>query len=116
MTRSHDSRPREELRRLSIESGWIRSTNASSRRFLMKVCRHIAVVFGIGFVAASAVGDEWTRFRGPNGNSVASEAKHPDQWGEDSNVAWKVKIPGRGWSQPVAAGDKVFVTTAVTEN
>lgn len=82
----------------------------------MKVCRNLAVVLGLGFVAASALGNEWTQFRGPNGNSVANEAKHPAEWSEDSNVAWKVKIPGRGWSQPVVAGDKVFVTTAVTEN
>ncbi len=82
----------------------------------MKICRHIAVLLGIGFVVTSAQADEWTRFRGSNGNSVASESKHPAEWGEDSNVAWKVKIPGRGWSQPVVTGDKVFVTTAVTEN
>ncbi|MBC8115098.1 MAG: PQQ-binding-like beta-propeller repeat protein [Candidatus Saccharimonas sp.] len=82
----------------------------------MKVCRHVAVVFGIGFIATSAVADEWTRFRGSSGNSVSNEAKHPAEWSEDTNVAWKVKIPGRGWSQPVVAGDKVFLTTAVTEN
>ena len=82
----------------------------------MKVCHQIIVVLGIGFVADSAFADDWTRFRGSNGNSVASETKHPAQWSEDSNVAWKVKIPGRGWSQPVVAGDNVFVTTSVTEN
>ncbi len=82
----------------------------------MKVCRNLAVVLGLGFVAASAVGDEWGRFRGPDGNSVANESKHPAEWSEDSNVAWKIKIPGRGWSQPVVTGDKVFVTTAVAEN
>ena len=82
----------------------------------MNVCRHLAVMLGLGVVAGSALAGEWTRFRGSNGNSVASESKHPAEWSESSNVAWKVKMPGRGWSHPVVTGDKVFVTTAVTEN
>ena len=66
--------------------------------------------------ASSAFGADWNRFRGPVGNSVASQSVHPAEWAEDSHVAWKVKIPGRGWSQPVLAGDRVFVTTAVAED
>ena len=79
-------------------------------------CIVLGMMFGIGLVTGSVMGNEWTRFRGSNGNSIANESKHPLQWAEDSNIAWKVKIPGRGWSQPVVAGDKVFVTTAVAEN
>ena len=83
----------------------------------MKVCRHhIALAFGIGLAASSALGAEWSRFRGSNGDSIASESKHPAEWSEETNVAWKVKIPGRGWSQPVVTGDNVFVTTAVADN
>ncbi len=65
-------------------------------------------------IAATAA--DWNRFRGPEGNSVVTGVKLPAEWAEDSHVVWKVRIPGRGWSQPVAAGDRVFVTTAVTEN
>lgn len=75
---------------------------------------HIALGFGV--IVSSALGAEWSRFRGTNGDGLALESKHPQQWAEDSNVAWKVKIPGRGWSQPVVTGDRVFVTTAVAEN
>ena len=32
------------------------------------------------------------------------------------NVQWKAEIPGYGWSQPIVVGDKVFVTTATTDN
>src|SRR5262249_48933800 len=31
------------------------------------------------------------------------------------NVQWKVKIPGVAWSSPVIWGDRVFVTTAITD-
>ena len=83
----------------------------------MRAVFHAAAVLGIVCaVASSLIADDWSRFRGPNGNSIASESKHPVEWSEDSNIAWKVKIPGRGWSQPIVTGDHVFVTTAVTEN
>src|SRR5205823_11123511 len=29
--------------------------------------------------------------------------------------AWKTAIPGRGWSSPIAWGDKVFVTSVINE-
>ena len=34
-------------------------------------------------------------------------------WSETRNIAWKVRISGRGRSSPVALGDRVWVTTAV---
>lgn len=78
--------------------------------------RHcVAVLLGLGFVVSSATADDWTRFRGSDGNGISSSSKHPSEWSEDSNVAWKTKIPGRGWSQPVIAGDNVFLTTAFAE-
>ncbi|MBT4864245.1 MAG: PQQ-binding-like beta-propeller repeat protein [Planctomycetaceae bacterium] len=70
----------------------------------------------LGLLATGTTAADWSRFRGPEGNSVVRGVKLPTAWAEDSNVAWKVKIPGRGWSQPVVAGDKIFVTTAVAEN
>jgi hypothetical protein len=36
--------------------------------------------------------------------------------GQDKNIAWKVALPRKGWSQPIVWGNKIFVTTAVTEN
>lgn len=76
----------------------------------------MAVLAGAGLALCSVNAGEWTRFRGSDGNSIAGESRHPTEWGENVNVAWKVQIPGRGWSQPVVTGDRVFVTTAVTEN
>src|SRR4029077_14164660 len=34
------------------------------------------------------------------------------EWSESRNVIWKTPIPGRGWSSPVVAGGRVWVTTA----
>src|SRR5205823_11023027 len=58
---------------------------------------------------------DWPGFRGPNGSAVSDESKLPVEWGKDQNVAWKVTVPGYGWSCPVVWGNKVFVTTAVSD-
>ncbi|MFT5109223.1 MAG: outer membrane protein assembly factor BamB, partial [Pseudoalteromonas tetraodonis] len=57
--------------------------------------------------------DNWHQWRGPENNGVSRTAKPPIEWGENQNVAWKVKIEGRGTSSPVVWGDRVFVTTAI---
>ncbi len=35
------------------------------------------------------------------------------KWDLATNVRWKVAIPGKGWSSPIVAGGRIFVTTAV---
>jgi len=63
-------------------------------------------------LALLAPGD-WPQFRGPAGNGVVPAAAIPLTWSETENVAWKVAVPGHGWSQPVVVGDTLYVTTAV---
>lgn len=58
---------------------------------------------------------EWPQFRGPGGGAQI-DGKLPTEWAADKNVQWKIALPGFGWSSPVVWGDKVFVTTAVTDN
>ena len=55
----------------------------------------------------------WPQFRGPSGQGLVAGAL-PTAWAEDKNVAWKTPIPGKGWSSPVIAGGKAWVTTAVS--
>ena len=59
-----------------------------------------------------AASDDWPRWRGPFDNGVA-RGDVPIEFGEGRNLAWKVDIPGRGFSSPVMWGDKLFLTTAV---
>jgi outer membrane protein assembly factor BamB len=60
-----------------------------------------------------SVAESWSQFRGPQGNGVAAQA-HPTNWGKDQNVAWSTSVPGGGWSSPVVANGRVFLTTAVS--
>lgn len=53
-------------------------------------------------------GQEWTRFRGPNGSGISEAKSVPVKWTE-SDYRWKVKLPGRGWGSPVVWGRRLFV-------
>jgi outer membrane protein assembly factor BamB len=56
--------------------------------------------------------DEWSRFRGPNGQGQSDAASTiPISW-TDKDYNWKVSLPGLGHSSPVVWGKKVFVTSA----
>ena len=66
--------------------------------------------------ASCAIAQNWPQWRGPEGNGLAPEKKLPAEWGPAKNIAWKVALPGSGWSQPIVWDNKIFVTAAVTEN
>ena len=57
----------------------------------------------------------WPQFRGPGARGVADHPNLPDRWGTNQNVAWQVEVPGRGWSSPIVWGDRVFLTTVVSD-
>lgn len=57
----------------------------------------------------------WPQFRGPSANPVAEHENLPERWSTTENVEWKTEIPGRGWSSPIVAKGKVFVTSVTTD-
>jgi outer membrane protein assembly factor BamB len=54
--------------------------------------------------------DSWLQFRGPDAG-VAEGKNLPVKWSAKENVAWSVEVPGRGWSSPIVAKGKIFLTT-----
>jgi outer membrane protein assembly factor BamB len=58
----------------------------------------------------------YPQFRGENADAV-SASPLPVTWsdvqGKQTNVKWKIPVPGEGWSQPIVWGKKVYVTSAV---
>ena len=75
----------------------------------------LACVLLLATLAANGQSLVWPQFRGPDSNPVSTNAKLAERWSKTENVEWMQQIPGRGWSSPIVAGDKIFVTTAVTE-
>jgi outer membrane protein assembly factor BamB len=60
-------------------------------------------------------GADWPQFRGPNGCATSEDKNLPVEWSKSRNIAWKVDVPGFGLSCPVISGDKIYVTTAISE-
>jgi outer membrane protein assembly factor BamB len=81
-------------RQLAIEGGRILEC-------LIAVC--------VLLLVSMAQGQEWPRFRGPNGQGISYDKTIPVKWTE-KDYNWKVELPGGGHSSPVVWGDKVFVT------
>lgn len=57
--------------------------------------------------------EDWPQFRGPGGEGHSIEKGLPLQWSESQNILWKTPVAGRGWSSPVVAGGRVWLTTSV---
>ncbi len=76
-----------------------------------------ALAGSIVLVFAAAVGtsveaDDWPSFRGPTGQGHSVDRGLPIQWAEGENVSWKTPVAGLGWSSPVVADGRVWLTTA----
>lgn len=67
-------------------------------------------------MVAAEESDNWPRFRGPTADGVAkNDPRLPDTWSTTENVKWKTEIPGWGWAAPVVWGNRVFLTTVVSD-
>jgi outer membrane protein assembly factor BamB len=72
----------------------------------------MAIFLAAWFIGATCGADEllaWPRFRGPNGSGIAENQSPPVQLGPDTNVKWKVTVPG-GLSSPIVAGANIVIT------
>ncbi len=76
------------------------------RRHPRSVCV-LVVALGMG----SAVGAEWSQFRGPGGLGMSPEKDLPVHWSSKENIVWRTPLPGPGTSSPVVAGDRIFLTS-----
>src|SRR5260370_11375039 len=74
----------------------------------------IAFPLLLALIPAARAGDDWTSFRGGARAGVA-ETPLAETWGADKNVVWKADLAGRGWSSPVVVGERIFVTSAVSD-
>tara|TARA_R110002049_G_scaffold27321_2_gene93960 strand:+ start:15863 stop:17131 length:1269 start_codon:yes stop_codon:yes gene_type:complete len=73
----------------------------------------IVLLVGSGFPDSQA--DEWTTWRGSNGDNHAAEGTRiPLRWDVETgqNILWKSKVPGRGHSTPVVIDEGIFLTTS----
>lgn len=77
--------------------------------------RHFVVRLILGLMLSGMIvqGGNWPQFRGPGGQGISTEKNLPTAWNANQNIAWKIPVPGEGWSSPIVWENFVFVTTAV---
>lgn len=78
-------------------------------------CHGLIVLGTVLCLSGSVGGEEWPRFRGPDGAGQSDATTIPAVWTRQ-DYRWRVKVPGRGHSSPVASGEQVFVTSAVQKD
>ena len=65
-------------------------------------------------LSADAAGSSnWAQWRGPNSQGISSDKNLPTEWSDTKNVLWKIELPGKGFSQPIIWGNRVFLTTDI---
>jgi outer membrane protein assembly factor BamB len=83
----------------------------------MSIRLGLLVVVGL-LTSSVARAEDWPQFRGTNGDGISHEQNLPSEWGDEvdgkqRNVAWKLAIPGKGWSSPSLSRGKLYLTSAV---
>ena len=91
-------------------------------------CLPIALSCGAALLlAASAPGAapqeagerfHWPSFRGPAAPASPTGRNPPTVWNAETghNILWGTEIPGLGHSSPIVWGDRIFLTTAVSDD
>ncbi|RLD92040.1 MAG: hypothetical protein DRJ29_12850 [Bacteroidetes bacterium] len=81
-------------------------------------CLYLAFSFLL-LIGSSSSSDkdinQWTRFRGADGQGIDAIRKAPTSW-EESDFRWKISLPGTGHASPVVWNDRIFVTSSDDES
>ncbi len=67
---------------------------------------------GAALCVPNAGAENWPGWRGPRGDGSSLEKNIPIHWGAESNILWKVELPGKGHASPVVWENRIFIVTA----
>lgn len=74
------------------------------------VCLGVSICL---FSGALADAEDWPNWRGPGQDQIASPGDYPVSWGDRSNVAWRIALPGKAGSTPIVWGERLILTTPI---
>lgn len=80
---------------------------------ILTICVLLTTTTAWGGDLVSEAQNNWHQWRGPEANGIAPHGNPPVRWDENTNLQWKIEIPGRGGSTPIVWNDRVFIVTAV---
>lgn len=73
----------------------------------------LALLLAGSALVAAPSSSGWPEFRGPTAQGHSTVTALPLTWSPTDNVAWKAPVPGSGWSSPVVADGKIYLTTGI---
>ncbi len=78
----------------------------------------LILFLAVYLLPSALVAQHWNQYRGPASSGVFDGANLPDSWDGNAkeNVLWESALPGMGLSSPVIWENKLFVTTAVSND
>jgi outer membrane protein assembly factor BamB len=82
----------------------------------MKPFRTFFLVLLTSLICSGIHAENWGSWRGPTSNGISTETDVPVEWSKDTNVAWRVALPGPAGATPVVWGDQIFLTTIDDES
>ncbi len=70
------------------------------------------------FAQTTDASRQWSRYRGPQSSGFIDNVNLPESWDivSGENIKWNIEVPGLALSAPVLWGDKLFLTTAISES
>lgn len=68
-----------------------------------------------GDASGASATPPWPQFRGPAGQGFSDTPGIPEKWSPNDHVAWRLDVPGRGWSSPIVSGDRVILTSVLSD-
>src|SRR3954470_8835037 len=98
--------PKPKPRKLISDFGYLNFFRHSSF-----VIRHFLALL----LATSALAENWPCWRGPRLDGTSLEPNIPQTWSGESNIAWKVELPGVGHASPIVWNDRLFTVTALPD-
>ncbi len=72
----------------------------------------ISIAVAITALATTGFGADWSQWRGPRGVGAADDGAVPLTWDAETNVVWKLALPGVSGATPIVAGDRVYLNVA----
>ncbi len=76
----------------------------------IQIISAVAVLLCVGMFTNVSSAQNWTRFRGANGEGKSDLKGVPTQWSEDQ-YEWVIDLPGKGHSSPTVIDNLLFVAT-----
>lgn len=62
------------------------------------------------FVGSPVQAEDWPGWRGPRADGTSKDQGFPVEWDSETNIRWKVPLPGAGNSSPVIVEGRVYLT------